>query len=582
MEDSSPSDQRSPAPLAGAFADAALWFDPAPRARTALARAPRRLPPRDPLATPPDTSLATGFGIDTCVDLGVLPWARVGPETVVLVESLARFTAARAALTAAFGALRPIAVTQQALMEAMLAHFGPALATRAETRVPANESCRRVDSARLRRSATVCAALCLLGAALHPFAALLAIFSLATLSLAVTTGFKFATALATLRADAAPPPPPVAEADLPTLSLLIALYREADIAPRLIQRLDLLDYPRDRLELLLVIEDDDTSTRTALAAANLPAWMRTIIAPAGTIRTKPRALNLALDFARGDIVGVYDAEDAPAHDQLRKVAAAFAAAPPDVACVQAMLDYYNPRKNWLSRCFTLEYALWFRLVLPGIERLRMPLPLGGTSLFLKRETLRALGGWDAHNVTEDADLGIRLARHGYRTRMINSVTHEEANCRALPWVRQRSRWIKGYLMTWLVHMRAPRTLWRQLGPRGFLGFQIVFLGALSQVMLVPALWSLWTIPLGLGHPLAQVIPPPALSTLALLFLLVEVMGFVLNLIALRRSGHRLSAFWIPTLHAYFPLGTIAALKAVAETLTIPFYWDKTGHGHFHD
>lgn len=582
MEESYQSDPRSSAPLAGGLADAAAWFKPSPPARTALARTPRRLPPRDPLATPPDTSLAAGFGIDACIDLGVLPWARVGPETVVLVESLARFTSARAALTAAFGPLRPVAVSRQTLMEALLAQFGPALATRAETRVPAHESCRRVDSARLRRMATVGAAICLLGTVLYPLAALLAVFSLATLSLAVTTGFKFATALATLRADAAPPPPLLPDADLPSVSLLIALYREADIAPRLIQRLERLDYPRDRLELLLVIEDDDTATRAALAAANLPPWMRTIVAPAGTIRTKPRALNLALDHARGDIVGVYDAEDAPAHDQLRKVAAAFAAAPPDVACVQAMLDYYNPRKNWLSRCFTLEYALWFRLVLPGIERLGMPLPLGGTSLFFQRETLCALGGWDAHNVTEDADLGIRLARHGYRTRMVNSVTQEEANCRALPWIRQRSRWIKGYLMTWLVHMRAPRTLWQQLGPRGFLGFQIVFLGALSQVLLVPILWSLWTIPLGLGHPIAQVIPPQGLTTLALLFLLVEVVGFVLNLIALRRSGQRLSAFWIPTLHAYFPLGTLAALKAVAETLTIPFYWDKTHHGHFHD
>lgn len=579
MEESFATGSDHPAPLAGEMADAAAWFQPAPRPTRI---APRRTPPRDPLATPPDTGLARQFGIDRCVDLGVLPWRRVGPETLVLVESLAQFTAARAALTAAFGPLRPVTTPRAALMAALVAHFGPDLARRAETRVPAAESCRRVDSARLRRIAAFGAALGFAGAIAQPFAALLAVFALATLSLAITTGFKFATALATLRADAAPPPPPVADSALPSITLLIALYREADIATRLIERLERLDYPRDRLELLLVMEDDDTATRTALAAARLPPWMRAVLVPAGTIRTKPRALNFALDLAGGDIVGVYDAEDAPAPDQLRKVAAAFAAAPPDVACIQAVLDYYNPRKNWLSRCFTLEYALWFRLVLPGIERLGLPLPLGGTSLFLRRETLRSLGGWDAHNVTEDADLGIRLARHGFKTRMVNSVTQEEANCRAIPWVRQRSRWIKGYLMTWLVHMRAPRTLWRQLGPRGFLGFQIVFLGALSQVLLVPVLWSLWTIPLGLGHPLAQVIPPQGLTTLALLFMLVEVVGFVLNLIALRRSGQRVSALWIPTLHAYFPLGTLAALKAVAETLTIPFYWDKTRHGHFHD
>ena len=250
--------------------------------------------------------------------------------------------------------------------------------------------------------------------------------------------------------------------------------------------------------------------------------------------------------------------------------------------MQAALDYYNPRNSWIARCFTLEYALWFRLVLPGIERLGLPLPLGGTSVFLRRDILRQLGGWDAHNVTEDADLGIRLARHGYRTRMINSVTQEEANCRALPWVRQRSRWIKGYMVTWLVHMRRPATLWHQLGSRGFIGFQIVFLGSLAQVLLVPLLWTLWSIPLGLGHPLASVIPPAGLTTLAAVFLLAEVSGTVLSVIALNRSGQRISLLWIPTLHAYFPLGTLAAVKAVAETLVSPFYWDKTGHGQFHD
>ena len=185
-------------------------------------------------------------------------------------------------------------------------------------------------------------------------------------------------------------------------------------------------------------------------------------------------------------------------------------------------------------------------------------------------------------MTEDADLGIRLARHGFATRMIASTTYEEANCRVLPWIRQRSRWIKGYLMTWLVHMRNPRLLRRQLGTRGFIGFQILFLGTLAQALLAPLLLSLWTIPLGLGHPLLALLPPSGLLPLASVFLLAEATGTVLSLIALRRSGQRISAFWIPVLHAYFPLGTLAAAKALAETLRRPFYWDKTRHGQFHD
>ncbi|MBC2837663.1 glycosyltransferase [Paragemmobacter straminiformis] len=561
------------------LAEATGLFIPAPPSPARILRPA----PRDPLSTAPDTALALRFGLSDCLDLGVLPWAQAGAETLVLAQSPLHLSVARSRLAATFGPfLRPVETTAAQMEAALFTHFGPALAQAAETRVCPQESCRSLDARRLRRSVIAVAGALLVLSLAAPLAVFSLAFALATLALSVTTAFKFATSLATLRADASPPPPPLPDADLPTVTLLIALFHEADIADRLIRRLERIDYPRDLLELILVVEDDDHATRRALATARLPAWMRVISAPAGSIRTKPRALNLALGVARGEVVGVYDAEDAPEPGQLRKVAAAFAAAPPHIACIQAMLDFYNPRKNWLARCFTLEYALWFRLVLPGLERLRLPIPLGGTSVFLRRDTLRALGGWDAHNVTEDADLGIRLARHGFGTRMIQSTTYEEANCRALPWVRQRSRWIKGYMMTWLVHMRSPRALWRQLGPRGFLGFQIVFLGALAQVLLVPLLWTLWSIPLGLGHPLAQVLPSGGLTALATLFLGAEAIGSLLSLIALRRSGQRISALWIPTLHLYFPLGTLAALKAFRETLTAPYYWDKTRHGQFHD
>lgn len=554
------------------------------RPTAAPAAALRLLSPATPRdAAPLDPDLATRFGLAECRAAGVLPWARLGPETLVLAQSPRHLNAARPRLTALFGPhLRPVAVPRAKIEAEILSRFGPALARAAETRVPPAESCRTLDTRRLTRLAAAGAASLAAAAILAPVQTFAALFLLATLSLLVTTAFKIATALATLRAETMPPPPALPDAALPPITLFIALYREDEIASRLIRRLDRLDYPRDRLELVLIVEDDDHATRAALDRAALPAWMRVLSAPEGTIRTKPRALNLALDAAQGDIVGVYDAEDAPEPDQLRKVAAAFAAAPPDMACVQAKLDFYNPRTTWIARCFTLEYALWFRLILPGIERLRFPLPLGGTSVFLRREVLATLGGWDAHNVTEDADLGIRLARHGYSTRVIQSTTYEEANARALPWVRQRSRWIKGYIVTWLVHMRQPRRLWQQLGPRGFLGFQTIFLGSLSQTCLGPLLWTLWTIPLGLGHPLVGVLPPPALALIGTLFLGVEVLGILLSLIALRRSGQRINPLWIPALHAYFPLGSVAAVKALAELLAAPFYWDKTRHGQFHD
>ncbi len=348
---------------------------------------------------------------------------------------------------------------------------------------------------------------------------------------------------------------------------MVPLYREPDIAARLVKRLGALTYPRELLDVMLVVEEDDHLTRTALAASNLPHWMRVIPVPDSDLRTKPRALNYALNFARGRIIGVYDAEDAPAADQLHRVTEHFATAGPDLACIQGVLDYYNPRTNWLSRCFTIEYAAWFRLMLPGLAKLGLVVPLGGTTLFFRREILERLGGWDAHNVTEDADLGLRLARHGYRTELLDTVTMEEANCRVWPWIKQRSRWLKGYAMTYAVHMRDPLLLWRQLGARRFIGVQLLFLGTLIQFLLAPILWSFWLMLFGLGHPLADALPGWALVGVAGMFhgCSSEVAGLTINMVALRHSRHRFLRPWAFDLHVYFPLAARRRLQGLLGT-----------------
>jgi cellulose synthase/poly-beta-1,6-N-acetylglucosamine synthase-like glycosyltransferase len=403
--------------------------------------------------------------------------------------------------------------------------------------------------------------------------------AVAVVSLAAATLLKLAVFGASL-AHRPAPLPAIGEESLPVISIIVALYREADITPRLIRRLGRLDYPKDRLDIVLVVEEEDAPTRLALDRAALPPWMRVVVAPDGLVRTKPRALNFALDFCRGSLVGVYDAEDAPEPDQLTKVAASFAQAPPEVVCLQGVLDFYNPRSNWLARCFTLEYAAWFRAMLPGLERLGLPIPLGGTTLFFRRQALVDLGGWDAWNVTEDADLGLRLARRGFRTAMLATTTHEEANCRAIPWVRQRSRWLKGYVMTYLTHMRRPGRLWRDLGAKRFLGVQILFLSGILQGLLAPVLWTWWLLSLGLPHPLGAWLSPGLIDTAVGLFLLAEVTNFALGLLGLRRSAHPIGPGWLLTMPAYFMLQTLAAWKALWEVLHLPFYWDKTSHGHF--
>lgn len=540
-------------------------------------------PVLDLLAERPDPRLIDAIGAETCLGLSLVPWRRIGGQTVIATARPDRFAALCAALPAAIGPYAMVLAPERDIHASLLAQRQTALIRRAETRVAAHESCRSGDGARLSRRAIALLAGTAVALWAAPYAAFTLIFLWTLLTLVLGTALKAAAFVAELRGQARTRPAiptPLPPTQLPVISIMVPLLKERDIADRLLRRLGRLNYPRELLDVLLVLEEDDSTTRDMLATTDLPHWMRVVRVPDGPIKTKPRALNYALNWCRGTVIGIYDAEDAPAPDQLQTVARRFAEAGPEVACLQGILDYYNPRTNWLSRCFTIEYAAWFRSMLPGIARMGLAVPLGGTTLFFRRAALEALGGWDAHNVTEDADLGIRLARHGYRTELIPTVTEEEANCRTLPWVRQRSRWLKGYAMTWGVHMRDPRQLWRELGPRRFVGFQILFLGALSQYLLAPVLWSFWIIPLGLWHPMQEVMTAGQMNALILCFLGAEAVNITVALWAVRGRAHRHLMPWVPTLHIYFPLGALAGWKAIYEVVTMPFYWDKTAHGVF--
>lgn len=534
---------------------------------------------RADLAAPFDPSLIDLLGASFCLAERILPLRRMSGATLIATAHPDIFVRHHHRLAAVFGPILPSLAPSSQIEARILAARGPALAQAAETTVAQDLSCRTYckPSASTLRLLGVAGVLAVL--ALKPVVLALAI--LAVLALALTTGLKLVAFFASLRAPAPKATNFDHQARLPTVSILVALYRESDIAARLVQRLGRLDYPRALLDVVLAVEEDDTLTRHALLRADLPGWMRVVVTPAGRVKTKPRALNHALTQCKGSIVGVYDAEDAPAPDQIRQVVHRFAQSGPKVACLQGALDFYNPTKSWLSRCFTLEYAAWFRVILPGLQRLGMPLPLGGTTLFFRREVLEKLGAWDAYNVTEDADLGIRLARHGYRTEILPSTTLEEANCQGLSWVKQRSRWVKGYMMTYITHMRDPKRLWRDLGARGFLGFQIVFLGSIAQALLAPVLWSFWAFFLGFGHPLSSTLGPLALHGLTMCFVGCEALSIAVSLLGLKRSGQKISPLWVPTLMLYFPLQTLAAYKAAYEMLVKPFFWDKTSHGAFH-
>ncbi|GHG95841.1 glycosyltransferase [Pseudodonghicola xiamenensis] len=542
------------------------------------------IPQADLLRHAPDPVLARALPPQFWLRQGLLPWRRVGQVTMIATSDPDSFTRNLVLLRHSYGPVAPVIANRHQVQSAVAQNFAQELAEAANTRVPRDYSYRGWRPPCRRRLALIAAcgfiALCLTAKALLALACVLAFLTL-FLFVLLRLGGALANLLAHPMFHPLRPCPRALpwSSEWPCVSVMIPLYREPEIAEALLARIARLSYPKALLEVLLVLEEHDTITRQALAGSHLPPWMRIVEVPAhGGLTTKPRAMDYALDFCKGEIIGVWDAEDAPAEDQIERVVQRFAQAPARVACLQGILDFYNPRSNWRARCFTIEYATWFRLILPGLARLGLVMPLGGTTHFFRRAPLEALGGWDAHNVTEDADLGVRLYRAGYRTEMIDTITYEEATCRARPWIKQRSRWLKGFMVTYLVHMRQPITLWRDLGSWRFLGVQAFFLGTLGQFLLAPVLWSLWAMLLGLPHPLTPLLPPEVLRAGLALALVSETLSIVTGLAALARAGRRFLMPWVLTLPLYYPLGVLAVYKALYELLFDPFYWDKTLHG----
>ncbi len=511
-----------------------------------------RCPGADLAATPPDAGLVGLLPPERWLALQAIPWKRCAGGFYIACARPDRFAATLAELPAGAGIPHMALAQREAIHEALMQQDLTALVEKAERRVAPEESCRDWNPVAFRRLLLLMATGLLALGVLASTALTTALFAWAVLTLFGATVMKAAAASQSLRhvrrrqlAQAGEEPDPPL---LPSVSILVPLYREKEIAARLIQRLQRLTYPRELLDICLVVEADDTTTRDVIAGTDLPRWLRVITVPEGAIRTKPRAMNFALDFCKGSIIGIYDAEDAPDPDQITRTVRRFHRRGPQVACLQGVLDHYNARTNWLSRCFTIEYAAWFRVILPRLQKLGLILPLGGTTLFVRREVLEALGAWDAHNVTEDADLGIRLTRHGYRTEFVETVTGEEANCRPVPWIRQRSHWLKGFAMTWVVHMRNPRLLIRQVGWWRFFGLQLLLPCALSQFLLAPLLWSLWLIPLGVPHPLTETLSRSSLLYLALFFVGAELLTVSVNMLGVAGHRHRHLLPWVPTMH----------------------------------
>ncbi|MEM7488688.1 MAG: glycosyltransferase [Pseudomonadota bacterium] len=527
-------------------------------------------------------ALARRLPPEVCLRHSAIPWHRIGDTTLIATADPAGVQALQAHLPESLGRCRFATVPERAVHDRIGQVHGEALARAAECRVPETMSCRTLRDRLGAAVLAIAVMLVVLAVAMAPATAVRIFTVMGVAVVTLNVGLRFAAFLAHRR-DRRPTfcsSRTHAKADkaLPKISILVPLHNEPDIAEPLTRRLSRLDYPRALLEVVLVVEAGDGATRDALAAADLPPWMRVIAVPDGQPRTKPRAMNYALPFTTGDVIAVYDAEDAPAPDQLHRIAARFAAAPSRVACLQGCLDYYNPTRNWMARCFTIEYAGWFRQMLPGIARLGLVVPLGGTTLFFRRAALERVGAWDAHNVTEDADLGVRLARLGYRTEIVPTTTLEEANAAPLDWVKQRSRWMKGYVLTWAVHARDPIGLWRDLGPKRFFGVHLLFLGAVLNAVMMPVLWSLMVIPFGVAHPITAWIGGTGLTALAVGLTGLTALHMALTAAGCHAEHHRGLRRWVPMMIVYAPLASLAVAKALVEIVLRPFHWDKTAHG----
>ncbi len=372
------------------------------------------------------------------------------------------------------------------------------------------------------------------------------------------------------------------ESSWPKYTVFCPLYKEWQVVPQFVSAMSKLDYPKDKLEVVLLLEQDDRETIAKTAEFDLPSYVSVVVVPHSMPKTKPKALNYGLMKAKGEYIVVYDAEDVPDAKQLKKAVVAFEQLGGNTICVQAKLNFYNPHQNILTRVFTAEYSLWFDLVLPGLQSINGPIPLGGTSNHFRTKDVIKLKGWDAFNVTEDCDLGIRLAKEGYKTAIIESTTLEEANSHFWNWYSQRSRWIKGYIQTYLVHMREPSKFTKNSKHYHLLAFQFVVGGKILSMFVNPLMWCITIAYFTFRSQTAPFIE----SLFPSVILYIGVFSFVFGnflylyyyMIACAKRGHYDLIKYVFLVPFYWLMMSFASWRAVYEMVVKPHYWAKTLHG----
>ena len=539
----------------------------------------------DLLVDPPDPALFAGLDHELLVHEQWVPW-RVEGDTVAVasVAPLADAELASIAERFAVPGATNLITTDWDIERVVLDRYRDLIVTDASDGLAIDQP--ELSAAHpWRRRQLVGAGLILAGLLaailIAPRGTAVALLTAANLVFMIAALFKIVAAIdgrPLRRDDEAPPPiPRLADEALPLFTILVPAYREANITRQLVDNLGGIDYPTAKLQILLLLEEDDHDTIEVFRSTAAPDHVHMVLVPASGPRTKPKACNVGLTFARGEFLVVYDAEDAPDPQQLRAVVHQFRTSGPEVAVVQCRLNYHNVEENLLTRLFTLEYSFWFSFMLRGLDRMHLPLPLGGSSNHFRTEVLRELGGWDPHNVTEDADLGMRAGALGYKVAANPSTTMEEACSRMGPWIRQRTRWIKGYMVTFLVHARYPARFTRATGLRGTLCLLLLVAGTPAMYLASSVVWTFWLFTF-LGGTVSWLHVPPAVQVLnAVVFFGANGAMIAMHAIAGRNRHPRLARYAL-LLPAYWVLHSVAAWRAVWHLLVKPDVWEKTPHG----
>jgi hypothetical protein len=368
--------------------------------------------------------------------------------------------------------------------------------------------------------------------------------------------------------------------EYPVYTVLVPLFKEPEqVLKNIINAINNLDYPKNKLDVIFLFEENDHKTINIAKSLRPPSNWRFFYVPNGTPITKPKACNYGLYFARGKYLVIYDAEDIPESDQLKKALIAFQNSSDEYGCFQAYLNYYNRNENFLTKMFTLEYSYWFDYMLNGLYKFKLPIPLGGTSNHFRVDILKKISGWDSFNVTEDADLGIRTAAENKKVGVINSTTYEEANNSFGNWIRQRSRWIKGYMQTSLVYNRHPIKLIKTLGFWKWFSFQMLITGTPFTFLVNPIMWItflFWVI----AHTFVvfPVIPGPVILMGTISLIAGNLIMIFLNMsAAFSRRYYNLIPYSLLN-PIYWIFHSVAAYKALFQLIFKPFYWEKTNHG----